>query len=90
MRLATGCEHAWLIYRTVRRPAWTVRYRRCRHCGQCSKSIARGFTDGRSWFDRGDSLPDRRDSGSDDAIMGSEDSLTEQEAYDDERFRWFT
>lgn len=56
MRLA--CDHAWLVYRTVRHPAWTVRYRRCRHCGQCSKSIQRGFTDQRNWFDRPIRLPD--------------------------------
>jgi hypothetical protein len=78
-----------LVYKTRRSPSWVTRYRRCRHCGECSKTIQRGFTDGRSWFDRGDSLPDRRDSGRDDAIMVSGDSL-KLEAYDDERFNWFT
>jgi hypothetical protein len=75
-----------LIYRTIRGARFTVRYRRCRHCGECSKSIQRGFTDGRSWFDRGDSLLDDADSGRDVAIMASGDSL-KLEAYDDERYR---
>jgi len=69
MQLATGCVHHWLVYRTVRRPAWTVRYRRCRHCGECSKSIQRGFEDARSWFDRPIRLPDDRDTDSQIAII---------------------
>ena len=72
MRL--GCDHAWLVYRTVRRPAWTIRYRRCRHCGECSKTIQRGFIDGRSWFDRPVALPDGRDN---DAAVAIIDSLNQ-------------
>jgi hypothetical protein len=85
-----GCDHAWLIYRTVRRPAWTVRYRRCRHCGACSKSIQRGFEDARTWWDRKQPLPDATTNFSEDEILSAEDSITEQEAFDDERYRWFT
>jgi hypothetical protein len=58
-----------LVYRTVRGSRFTVRYRRCRHCGQCSKTIQRGFTDARTWFDRPVALPDDADSGRDDAII---------------------
>jgi hypothetical protein len=90
MNLATGCDHAWLIYRTVRRPAWTVRYRRCSNCGATSKSIAKVFIDQRNWLERGDLLPDRRDTDSQIAIIGNDDSLTEQENFDDERYNWFT
>jgi hypothetical protein len=79
-----------LVYKTRRSPCWVTRYRRCANCGATSKSIAKVFIDQRNWFDRGDSLPDRRDSGSDVAIMASGDSLTKQEAYDDERYNWFT
>jgi hypothetical protein len=87
MRLATGCDHAWLIYRTIRGSRFTVRYRRCRHCGECSKTIQAGFVDARSWWDRRQSLPDATTRCADDAIMASEDSRTKQEAYDDERYR---
>ena len=72
MRLV--CDHAWLVYRTVRHPAWTVRYRRCRHCGECSKSIQRGFTDQRNWLDRPVALPDDRDTDSQITIMANGDS----------------
>jgi hypothetical protein len=72
-----GCDHAWLIYRTVRRPAWTVRYRR-------------GFEDARTWWDRKQPLPDATTNFSEDEILSAEDSITEQEAFDDERYRWFT
>ena len=90
MRLATGCDHAWLVYRTIRGARFTVRYRRCRHCGQCSKTIQRGFTDGRNWLERPLALPDDRDNDSAVAIIGNNDSLTKQENFDDERYRWFT
>lgn len=68
-----------LVYKTRRSTTWVTRYRRCANCGSTSKSIARGFTDGRSWFDRGDSLLDDADSGRDVAIMDSLNQLIHPE-----------
>ena len=82
-----GCNHNWLVYRTIRGERFTRRYRRCSNCGECSKSIQAGFVDARSWWDRGDSLLDATTNFTEDEIMASEDSLTKQEAYDDERYR---
>lgn len=50
-----------LTYRTVRRPSWTVRYKRCANCGACSKTVQRGFVDERNWLERPLSLLDGAD-----------------------------
>lgn len=50
-----------LTYRTVRRPSWTVRYKRCANCGSTSKTIQRGFTDERVWWNRDELLLDGAD-----------------------------
>jgi hypothetical protein len=49
------CEDAHpLVYRTIRRPRWTVRYRRCRACGATSKTVSAGeFVDERRWDEWG-------------------------------------
>lgn len=47
-----------LVYRTIRGPVWTRRYRRCANCGSTSKTIQRGFVDERNWLERDDSLLD--------------------------------
>lgn len=47
-----SCDHHWLVYRTVRSQLWTVRYRRCRHCGATSKTVAVGYVDARNWCER--------------------------------------
>lgn len=47
-----------LIYRTIRGPVWTRRYRRCANCGGTSKTIQRGFVDERNWWNRDELLLD--------------------------------
>ena len=44
------CSHPRvLVYRTVRHERWTIRYRRCHHCGATTKTVQAGFVDGRQW-----------------------------------------
>lgn len=64
-----------LVYKTVRRPSWTVRYKRCANCGTCSKTIQRGFIDERNWLERGDSLPDGHPIFNGDAIIKHVESV---------------
>lgn len=68
-----------LTYRTIRGPVWTTRYKRCANCGTCSKTVQRGFIDGRNWLERGDSLPDGADSEQVNAIMTGVESVSHRQ-----------
>jgi hypothetical protein len=48
-RIPEPCFHRWLVYRTVRRPRWTIRYKRCSLCSETSKTVQVGFVDARQW-----------------------------------------
>lgn len=74
-----------LIYRTIRGPVWTRRYRRCANCGTTSKTIQKGFIDERNWLERGDSLLDGHPIFNDDAIIERVESVTSTGQEDDLR-----
>lgn len=77
-----------LVYRTVRGSRWTVRYRRCYHCGATSKTIQAGYIDARSWLEREVSLLDGPSIQGDSAIMSSMELFNpcEESYVDDKQF----